>query len=202
MKNILIVVGILFGILLVTALVIGMWAMGTYNGFVAGREGVRAAWSQVENVYQRRSDLIPNYVEVVKGYAKHEKGTLEAVIKARAAATQTKIDANGILNNPSAFKQFAQAQGALSSALSRLMVVVERYPELKANENFMKLQDELAGTENRIAVERKRYNESAQAYNTAIQKAPGAFIANMFNFKPVEYFKAEKGAEKAPKVKF
>jgi LemA protein len=176
------------------------WFKSTYNTMVTRSEAVKAQWSQVENVYQRRADLIPNLVNTVKGYAQHEKETLEGVIQARAKATSVNIDANHL--NPQALKQFQQMQDGLSQALSKLMVVVERYPDLKANQNFLELQAQLEGTENRIAVERRRFNQITQAYNTYIKMFPRNIVANMFGFTPKPYFKAEKGAEKAPQVKF
>ncbi len=176
--------------------------IGTYNSLVAKDEGVSAAWAEVQNHYQRRADLIPNYVEVVKGYMKHERETLEAVVQARASATQVKIDAGKLLSDPAAFKQFQAAQNQLSGALSRLLVTVEKYPDLKANENFMKLQDELAGTENRLAVARTRYNEAARGYNTQRRGFFATFVANVGGFTAKPYFEAEKGTEKAPAINF
>lgn len=190
-------------VIIVVALVIILtyvWVKTTYNSLVTKSEAVKAQWSQVENVYQRRADLIPNLVNTVKGYAKHEKETLEGVVQARAKATSVNIDANKL--NPQALKNFQQAQTGLTQALSRLMVVVERYPDLKANQNFLELQAQLEGTENRIAVERRRFNEAAQNYNTYLKTFPKNMIANMFNFKEKAYFKAEAGAQKAPTVKF
>jgi len=175
-------------------------AIGKYNTMVSMEEGVDAAWSQVENVYQRRADLIPNLVATVKGYAEHEQETFTAVTEARSKVGS--INLAGITNNPQALQNFQQAQGQLSSALSRLMVVVEKYPELKANQNFLDLQTQLEGTENRIAVERNRFNKAAQAYNTTIRRFPGSIYAGMFGFEKKAYFKAEAGAEKAPQVEF
>ena len=172
-----------------------------YNRVVKLDQGVAQAWSQVENVYQRRADLIPNLVETVKGAANFEQETLTKVIEARAAATQLKITPE-MLNNPQMLQKFEQVQGDLSSALSRLLVTVEQYPELKANANYLALQDELAGTENRIAVERLRFTESVQAYNTAVKSFPMNMLAGMFGFAPKAYFEAKEGAEEAPKVKF
>lgn len=171
-----------------------------YNGMVTGSEAVDAQWAQVENVYQRRADLIPNLVSTVKGYAAHEKETLEAVINARAKATSTSIDAGNM--NAAQLQQFQQAQDGLSSALSRLMVVVEKYPDLKANQNFLELQAQLEGTENRIATERMRFNEEARAYNIQIKKFPNNLFAGMFNFDEKAYFQAVQGTESAPKVEF
>ena len=176
------------------------WVKGTYNTMVTQDEGVKNAWSQVENQYQRRMDLIPNLVNTVKGYATHEKETLEGVVSARAEATKTTIDPSNL--NEESMKKFQAAQGELSSALSRLMVVLERYPDLKANQNFSELQAQLEGTENRISVERKRFNETAQSYNTYIRSFPTNILAGMFGFQPKAYFSAESGAEKAPKVEF
>jgi len=172
----------------------------SYNSMVTMNEGVTAQWSQVENVYQRRSDLIPNLVKTVKGYADFEQETLTQVIEARAKATQvtvdpTKLDAQSIQN-------FQNAQSGVSSALGRLMVVVEKYPELKANQGFLDLQAQLEGTENRITVERQKFNQSAQAYNTYIRMFPKNLFAGMFGFEKKAYFEAEKGAEKAPEVNF
>ena len=176
------------------------WVKGTYNAMVTQDEGVKTAWSQVENQYQRRMDLIPNLVNTVKGYATHEKETLEGVVSARAEATKTTIDPSNL--NEESMKKFQAAQGELNSALSRLMLVIERYPDLKANQNFSELQAQLEGTENRISVERKRFNETAQSYNTYIRSFPTNILAGMFGFQPKAYFSAESGAEKAPKVEF
>ena len=176
------------------------WVKGTYNTMFTQDEGVKTAWSQVENQYQRRMDLIPNLVNTVKGYATHEKETLEGVVSARAEATKTTIDPSNL--NEESMKKFQAAQGELSSALSRLMLVIERYPDLKANQNFSELQAQLEGTENRISVERKRFNETAQSYNTYIRSFPTNILAGMFGFQPKAYFSAESGAEKAPKVEF
>ncbi|RKY86661.1 LemA family protein, partial [candidate division KSB1 bacterium] len=164
---------------------------GTYNNLVAKDEAVKAAWAQVENQLQRRFDLIPNYVETVKGYAKHEKEVLIAVTEARAKV-------GGAKSLPDRMK----ANNELSAALSRLLVIVERYPDLKANQNFIRLQDELAGTENRIAVERRRYNETVRDYNQTIRSFPTNIIAGIFNFKRAELFQAPEEAKAAPKVKF
>lgn len=175
-------------------------AIGRYNNLVTLEEGVDASWSQVENVYQRRADLIPNLVATVKGYAEHEQETFTAVTEARSKVGSVNME--GITNNPEALQQFQAAQGQLSSALSRLMVVVERYPDLKANQNFLDLQTQLEGTENRIAVERNRFNKTAQVYNTEIRRFPGSVYANMFGFDRKAYFEAESGAEQAPQVQF
>jgi len=191
------IVLIVIGLILIMTF---MWIKGTYNGMVTKEESVSTAWAQVENVYQRRADLIPNLVNTVKGYAEHEKGTLQAVIEARSKATGVNINANNL--DPASMKKFMAAQDGLSSALSKLMVVVERYPDLKANQNFLALQSQLEGTENRIATERRRFNEAAKAYNVAIRKFPNNIFAGMFGFDKKEYFKATEGADKAPEVKF
>lgn len=187
---------------IIAVLLIGgfSWGKGTYNTLVTEDESVKTAWSQVENQYQRRMDLIPNLVNTVKGYATHERETLEGVVSARAEATKTTIDPSNL--NEESIKKFQVAQGELSSALSRLMMVLERYPDLKANQNFMELQAQLEGTENRISVERKRFNEVAQSYNTKVRSFPTNVLAGMFGFQPKAYFSAEAGAEKAPKVEF
>ena len=163
-------------------------------------EHVSTSWSNVESQYQRRSDLIPNLVATVKGYASHEKGTLESVISARAEATQTKIDISNA--TPEQLANFQKAQSSLSSALSRLMAVSEAYPDLKANENFKELQAQLEGTENRITVARKEFNSAARSYNTEIRQFPGSIVANVFGFTTRAYFEAEEGAEKSPDVQF
>jgi LemA protein len=189
------------GTIAVLVLALGLWAVGTYNGLVAGRENVSRSWSQVENQYQRRMDLIPNLVATVKGSAKFERGTLQAVVEARAQAGKITID-KSLLQDPAAFKKFEAAQAGLSSALSRLMVVVERYPDIKSTQNFRDLQVQLEGTENRIAVARKDFNEAAQGYNTAIKLFPASMIAGFGGFSPRPYFEATAGAEKAPTVDF
>ncbi|MCL3781599.1 LemA family protein [Prolixibacteraceae bacterium JC049] len=191
---------IVLGVFLVLGIIVYSSVKNNYNSMVGLEEGVSAQWSQVENVYQRRADLIPNLVATVKGYAAHEKETLEGVINARAKATSTNINADKL--NPAMLQQFQQAQGQLSSALSRLMVVVEKYPDLKANQNFRDLQAQLEGTENRITTERRRFNEMAKNYNTVIRKFPKNIFAGMFGFEKKAYFKAQAGAEKAPEVKF
>ncbi|MBV5312500.1 MAG: LemA family protein [Prolixibacteraceae bacterium] len=190
---------ILAAIAVVIFLVVS-WYFGTYNKMVNMDEGVKAQWSQVENVYQRRSDLIPNLVNTVKGYADFEKETLTQVVEARAKATSVNINPEKL--DAQSLQNFQQAQSGLSSALGRLMVVVEKYPELKANQNFLDLQAQLEGTENRITTERMKFNESAQTYNAYIRKIPNSIIAGMGGFEKKAYFEAEKGAEKAPEVKF
>ena len=187
-------------IIVAVVLVIYLWFKSGYNAMVEKQEAVQAQWAQVENVYQRRADLIPNLVATVKGYAQHEQGTLTAVIEARAKATSVNIDPSNI--TPEQLAQFQEAQDQLSGALSRLLVSIERYPELKANENFMALQAQLEGTENRITVERQKFNEKAMEYNQYIRKFPRNIIASMFDFEKVGYFKAQAGAETAPKVEF
>lgn len=173
-----------------------------YNQMQANEEAVKAAWGDVESSYQRRSDLIPNLVEVVKGYAKHEKETLIAVTEARAKVGSIQMSKN-ILDDPKAFTQFREAQGAMSSALSRLMVVVEKYPDLKANQNFQDLQHQLEGTENRINVARTRYNKTVEVFNTSIRVFPNSFTNSLLlHLKMREPFRAEAGAERAPKVQF
>jgi len=191
---------IIIAVIVIFAIVVYGWFKTTYNTMVAMDEGVKSQWAQVENVYQRRADLIPNLVNTVKGYATHEKETLEGVIEARSKATSVNIDANNL--TPQSFAAFQQAQQGLTQALSKLMVVVERYPNLKANENFLELQAQLEGTENRIAIERKKFNEVTQAYNTYIKLFPKNMLSGMFGFQQKPYFKAQKGAEKVPEVKF
>jgi LemA protein len=187
LKTVLIVVGILVLIILIPAL----YLKGTYNSLVTMDEGVKAAWAQVENQLQRRYDLIPNYVETVKGYAQHEEDVFIKVTEARS-----RVGSAGNVNEK------IQANNQLSSALGRLLVVVERYPDLKANTNFIRLQDELAGTENRIAVERRRYNETVRVYNTRIRSFPTNIIAGMFGFEKATFFEVPKERQEAPKVKF
>lgn len=194
---------IILGIIVVLVVIGVSWFVGVRNRMVELDEKVNESWSQVENVYQRRLDLIPNLVETVKGYAGHERETLEAVIQARANATKIGGQAlQNALNDPQSFAKFQEAQGVLSSALSRLMVVVERYPDLKANQNFLELQSQLEGTENRIAVERRRFNEAAKVYNVKIRRFPEAIVASITGFTKRPYFTSESGAEKAPKVDF
>lgn len=192
------------GILIVIAVVvIGaiMWGTGVYNNFVGLEEQVTQSWSQVENQYQRRADLIPNLVNTVKGVADFEKETYTAVTEARAKVNQINMSPE-MLSDPNAFQQFQSAQDGLSSALSRLLVTVENYPQLKANENFSQLQAQLEGTENRISVERKKFNEVVQKYNTAIRRVPGNIIAGFTGFTQKQYFKSVAGSEQAPKVQF
>ncbi len=189
---------IILGIILLAVI----YSVKTYNGMIQFEETVKEKWSQVENVYQRRLDLIPNLVNTVKGYASHEKETFLEVTEARAKAGGTLKMSDKMLNDPAMFQKFQQAQSSLSSALQRLMVVVEKYPDLKANQNFLALQDQLEGTENRIAVERKRFNEAARNYNIYIKKFPKVMFARMFGFEEKMYFESDKDAEEAPKVEF
>ncbi|MCB0409479.1 MAG: LemA family protein [Flavobacteriales bacterium] len=196
MKKSYIIVGVIVLLILFSIFSI----VGSYNNMVTKEESVAGQWSQVENVYQRRADLIPNLVATVKGYAGHEKETLEGVVEARAKATQTKVDVGNL--DAAAIQKFQAAQDGLSSALSRLMVVVEKYPDLKANQNFLELQAQLEGTENRIAVERQRFNDTAKDYNTYIRKFPKNIWAGMFGFEKKDYFEAKQGADEAPTVEF
>lgn len=187
-------------IALIVVAVLVLWGVRTNNRMVAAEENVSKAWGNVENVYQRRADLIPNLVETVKGVSEFEKSTLEAVIDARARATQTTIDpANLTEENMVAFQS---AQDALSQSLGRLMVVVEQYPDIKATENFKELQAQLEGTENRIAVERNKFNEAVQPYNSMIRKFPASIIAGIAGFEKKAYFQAAEGSDVAPKVQF
>lgn len=176
------------------------YCMSSYNTLVGQDEAVGTAWSNVENQYQRRVDLIPNLVNTVKGYASHEKETFEAVVSARAKATQTTVDIDNL--TPEKIAAYQKAQGELGSALARLLAITENYPELKANENFNELQAQLEGTENRISTERHKFNEVAKTYNTSIRRFPKNIIASMFGFEKRPYFEAQEGAEKAPEVKF
>ena len=187
-------------VIAVIAIFIYSSVKGTYNKMVTMDEAVVSQWAQVENVYQRRADLIHNLVNTVKGYDEHEQETLTGVIEARSKATSTTIDPTNL--NAESIQAFQQAQAGLSSALSKLMVVVERYPDLKANQNFLELQAQLEGTENRIAVERQKFNNSAQSYNTYIRKFPKNIYANIFGFEAKAYFKAQENANEAPKVEF
>jgi len=191
---------IVLGIILVVVIAIYVWFKGSYNQMVTRSEQVASQWSNVENQYQRRADLIPNLVNTVKGYATHEEGTLTKVVEARAKATQPRITFEQL--NEQTLQQFNRTQGELSSALSRLMVISEQYPNLKANENFRDLQEQLEGTENRISVERRKFNEEVKQYNAYVRSFPRNIIAGMFNFSPKPYFEANAGAEKAPEVKF
>lgn len=195
------IIGAVLGAALVAVLAVALWAVGAYNGIVGRNEGVSTAWAQVENQYQRRADLVPNLVEVVKGSSKFEKDTLTAVVEARAKVGQLTVGKD-VLQDPAAFKKFEEAQGGLSSALSRLMVVVEKYPELKSTQGFRDLQVQLEGTENRVAVARMDFNHAAQDYNTSIKRFPGSIVAGFGGFKERPYFSAAPEAAKAPAVKF
>ena len=180
--------------------VVLIWGVSGYNGLVSMDEGVQNKWADVETQYQRRADLIPNLVNTVKGYAAHEKETLEGVVKARSEATSVKIDAENMTAEQMA--QYQKAQNGVSSALSKLLLVVEKYPDLKANQNFLELQSQLEGTENRITVARRDFNGAAKEYNTAIRKFPKNILAGMFGFEKKAYLEAQEGAEKAPEVQF
>jgi LemA protein len=192
----------LIAIIVVAVVLLGgfIWVKNAYNRMVTADENVQTAWSQVENVYQRRADLIPNLVATVKGYAAHESATLENVVAARAKATQVTVDPSDLTEE--ALAQFNEAQGELSAALGRLMMIQENYPDLKASQNFSDLQAQLEGTENRITTERMKFNESAKAYNTLVRKFPDNIIASVFGFEKKGYFEAQAGAETAPAVEF
>ena len=186
--------------LIVVICAIAIWLISSYNGMVKMDEEVSSAWSNVENQYQRRVDLIPNLVNVVKGYASHEKETFEAVVSARSKATQVTVDPENL--TPEKLQEYQKAQGEVGATLGRLLAITESYPELKANENFKELQAQLEGTENRISVERRNFNEIARKYNSSIRSFPRSIIAGMFGFEKRPYFEAEEGANKAPEVKF
>lgn len=187
-------------IIIAIVAIVAMWGISAYNGLVSMDENVSTQWAQVETQYQRRSDLIPNLVNTVKGYATHEKETLEGVIAARSQATQITVNPSEL--TPEAIAKYQQAQGAVTSALGRLLAISESYPELKANQNFLELQAQLEGTENRINVARNNFNEAAREYNTAIRRFPKNLIAGISGFDKRPYFEAEAGAEKAPTVEF
>ena len=187
-------------VIVAVVLVLFFWVKGMYNSMVRMDEGVSSAWAQVENVYQRRADLVPNLVATVKGYAEHESSTLEAVVNARAKATQMTVDPSGL--SEAEIARFTEAQDELGAAIGRLLVSVERYPDLKANQNFLELQAQLEGTENRITVERQKFNEAARSYNVTIRKFPNNIFAGMFGFEKKGYFEASEGAEQAPVVSF
>ena len=189
--------------LIITVVVIALvaiWGISSYNGLVSMDENVSNQWANVETQYQRRSDLIPNLVNTVKGYAKHESQTLEAVMAARSQATQVKIDPSNC--TPQQLAAYQKAQGDVTTALGKLLAITENYPDLKANQNFLELQSQLEGTENRINVARKDFNDTAKKYNTSLRRFPRNIIASMFGFEKRNYFQAEAGAEKAPKVEF
>lgn len=187
-------------VIVAVVLVLFFWIKGMYNSMVRMDEGVSSAWAQVENVYQRRADLVPNLVATVKGYAEHESSTLEAVVNARAKATQMTVDPSSL--SEAEIAQFTAAQDELGAAIGRLLVSVERYPDLKANQNFLELQAQLEGTENRITVERQKFNEAARSYNVTIRRFPNNIFAGMFGFEKKGYFEASEGAEQAPVVSF
>lgn len=187
-------------VIAVIVLALFFWVKNSYNGLVMADEQVKSAWSQVENVYQRRADLIPNLVATVKGYADHESETLESVVEARSKATRVSIDPENL--DPDRIAEFQEAQGELSQALGRLIMLQENYPDLKANQNFRDLQAQLEGTENRISTERMKFNETARSYNTMVRSFPKNIIASMFGFDTKGYFEASEGAETAPKVEF
>lgn len=189
----------IIGIVIVIA-IIAIYSVSSYNSMVTLDEQVGTAWSNVENQYQRRTDLIPNLVNTVKGYATHEKETFDAVVEARAKATQMNINIDDLTSEKLA--NYQRLQGEIGSALGRLLAVSENYPELKANENFQTLQAQLEGTENRISVERRKFNEVARNYNTTIRRFPKNIFAGLFGFEKCPYFEAEEGSEKAPEVKF
>jgi LemA protein len=197
-KILLIIVGIFFALALMTV----FWAFGSYNSLVTLQQATNSQWAQVENVYQRRADLVPNLVNTVAGAANFEKSTLTAVTDARASVGRVQLPAGSAPTDPAQLAAFQQAQGQLGSALSRLLVVSENYPQLRATENFRDLQAQLEGTENRIAVERDRFNQTVQAYDTAIRRFPGVIIAGLRNFTDRPYFTATAGAEAPPKVDF
>jgi LemA protein len=192
---------VVVGGLVVLLLGVALWGVGVYNKLVSLDEGVQSGWSQVENQYQRRAELIPNLVETVKGFAAQEKGVLLGVTEARAKVSQITVTKE-VLEDPDAFAKFQAAQDQFSSAISRLLAIQENYPQLKSNENFLALQNQLEGTENRIAVERRNYNQVVQLYNTAIRKIPGSLVAGFGGFREKQYFKAKEGADTAPQVKF
>lgn len=187
-------------ILIAVVAIVAIWGVSAYNGLVKMDESVNTAWSNVENQYQRRADLIPNLVNTVKGYAAHEKETFQAVTEARSKATQMSISADEL--TPEKMLEYQKAQGEVGAALSRLLAITEAYPDLKANENFKELQAQLEGTENRISVERRNFNEVARSYNTSIRTFPKTIIADICGFDKRPYFEAEEGANKAPEVKF
>ena len=187
-------------ITIVVIVLVALWGISSYNGLVSMDENVSNQWANVETQYQRRSDLIPNLVNTVKGYAKHESQTLEAVMAARSQATQVKIDPSNC--TPQQLAAYQKAQGDGTTALGKLLAITENYPDLKANQNFLELQSQLEGTENRINVARKDFNDTAKKYNTSLRRFPRNIIASMFGFEKRNYFEAEAGEEKAPKVEF
>jgi LemA protein len=192
---------VVVGVLAVFLLGVFLWGMGVYNSLVTSDENVASAWSQVENQYQRRADLIPNLVATVKGFAAQEREVLQNVTEARARVGQLTVTKE-ILDDPEAFAKFQAMQDEFSAAISRLLVVTENYPQLRSSENFLTLQDQLEGTENRISIERRRFNEFVQGYNTAIRRFPGSLVAAFMGFREKQYFTAEEGANEAPAVQF
>lgn len=200
-KTLVVLVGLVAAVIGVVLIAV-VWGIGVNNKLVSLSQGVDSQWAQVQNVYQRRTDLIPNLVNTVKGAATFEKSTLESVVQARASVGQVKIDPNRAPDDPKQLQQFQAAQDRLSSALSRLLVVSERYPDLKANQSFMNLQVELAGTENRIANERRVFNDKTREYNTYVQQFPGTLVAGFRNFHPKPYFEATAGSDRPPQVQF
>lgn len=190
---------LIFAVIGVVILLV-IWGISQYNKLVSSEENVSGQWANVENQYQRRSDLIPNLVATVKGYAAHESSTLEAVVEARSKATQITVDPQSL--TPEKLQEYQAAQGQLSSALGKLLMIRENYPDLKANQNFIELQAQLEGTENRISTERNRFNETAKAYNTTLRRFPTSIIASITGFSSKPYFSAEEGAKQAPKVEF
>ena len=198
-KKLITIIGAI-AVVLLFVLIIVVSSVGIFNKMVAYDESIKEAWSQVENVYQRRADLIPNLVNTVKGYAEFEQETLTQVVEARSKATSVNVDPENL--NPENFQQFQQAQEGLSSALSRLLVVVERYPDLKANQSFLDLQAQLEGTENRISTERRKFNEVTREYNSYIRKFPNNLFAGWYDFEQKPYFEAREGADQAPEVQF
>ena len=187
-------------IIIAVVAVIVIWAVSMYNGLVTMDESVNSQWANVETQYQRRADLIPNLVNTVKGYASHEKETLEGVVEARSKATQMQVNANDL--TPEKLAEYQKAQGAVTSALGKLLAITENYPDLKANQNFLELQAQLEGTENHINLARTNFNNAAQAYNTAIRRFPKSLFASMFGFDKHAYFEAAEGTETAPTVSF
>jgi LemA protein len=187
-------------IILVVIAVVAVWGITGYNGLVKADEAVSTAWSNVENQYQRRADLVPNLVNTVKGYAAHEKETLDAVVAARARATQVTVDSENL--TPEMLQEYQKSQNEVGAALGRLLAIAEAYPDLKANTNFLELQAQLEGTENRISVERRNFNEAAKSYNTSIRTFPRNVLAGMFGFEKRPYFEAQVGAENVPVVQF
>lgn len=192
----------LIALIVVAAVLLGgfVWVKNVYNQVVVSDEYIQSTWAQVENVYQRRADLIPNLVATVKGYAEHESETLESVVEARAKATQVTVDPANL--TPEAIAQFNEAQGALSTALGRLLLIQENYPDLKANQNFLDLQAQLEGTENRITTERMKFNDAVKSFNTGIRRFPDNIVASVFGFEKKGYFEAKAGADVAPVVEF